>query len=82
MCFGVQKFDSLCRLLQVMYEKYGTARTYVAIQAVLTLYTQGQLTGVVFDSGDGVTHICPVYKGFAMPHLTRRLDIAGRDMRL
>lgn len=45
----------------------------------MTLST-GLLTGVVVDSGDGVTHICPVYEGFSLPHLTRRLDIAGRDV--
>ena len=40
----------------------------------------GLTTGVVVDSGDGVTHIVPVYDGFSLPHLTRRLDIAERDV--
>jgi actin-related protein len=34
----------------------------------------------VVDSGDGVTHICPVFEGFALNHLTKRLDVAGRDI--
>jgi len=46
----------------------------------LTLYAQGLHTGVVIDSGDGVTHICPVFEGFALSHLTKRLDVAGRDI--
>jgi len=68
------------KMAEVMFEKYGFKSVYVAIQAVLTLYAQGLLTGVVVDSGDGVTHIVPVYEGFALPHLTRRLDVAGRDV--
>jgi len=68
------------KMAEVMFEKYGFRSVYVAIQAVLTLYAQGLLTGVVVDSGDGVTHIVPVYEGFALPHLTRRLDVAGRDV--
>lgn len=68
------------KMIEVMFEQYGFDSAYIAIQAVLTLYAQGLLTGVVVDSGDGVTHICPVYEGFALPHLTRRLDIAGRDV--
>uniref|UniRef100_A0A6P4EI78 Actin-related protein 2 isoform X2 n=1 Tax=Drosophila rhopaloa TaxID=1041015 RepID=A0A6P4EI78_DRORH len=68
------------KMIEVMFEKYGFDSTYIAIQAVLTLYAQGLISGVVIDSGDGVTHICPVYEEFALPHLTRRLDIAGRDI--
>uniref|UniRef100_A0A673BYY2 Zgc:101810 n=1 Tax=Sphaeramia orbicularis TaxID=375764 RepID=A0A673BYY2_9TELE len=68
------------KITEIMFEKYQFHGIYVAIQAVLTLYAQGLLTGVVVDSGDGVTHICPVYEGFSLPHLTRRLDIAGRDI--
>lgn len=40
----------------------------------------GLLTGVVVDSGDGVTHIVPVVDGYSLPHITKRLDIAGRDV--
>ncbi|KAG5683916.1 hypothetical protein PVAND_013174 [Polypedilum vanderplanki] len=68
------------KMIEVMFEKYGFHSTYIAIQAVLTLYAQGLISGVVIDSGDGVTHICPVYESYALPHLTKRLDIAGRDI--
>ena len=37
-------------------------------------------SGVVVDSGDGVTHIVPVYQNTVLSHLTRRLDVAGRDV--
>ena len=40
----------------------------------------GLITGIVVDIGDGVCHICPVYEGFSLPHLTKRLDVAGRDI--
>ena len=46
----------------------------------LTCHVQGLSSGVVVDSGDGVTHIVPVYESTVLNHLTRRLDVAGRDV--
>lgn len=68
------------KMVEVMFEKYGFRGVYVAVQAVLVLYAQGLLDGVVLDSGDGVTHIIPVCEGYSMPNLVRRLDIAGSDV--
>merc|ERR1712169_50816 len=68
------------KMVEVMFEKYGFDSVYIAIQAVLVLYAQGLLTGVVCDSGDGVTHVVPVFQGYSLPHLTGRLDVAGRSI--
>ena len=68
------------KTMEIMFEKYGFQGCHQAIQAMLTLYAQGLLTGVVVDTGDGVTHVVPVYEGFVPPHLIRRLDVAGRHI--
>jgi len=68
------------KMIQIMFEEFHVPAFYLAIQAVLSLYSSGKITGLVLDSGDGVTHTVPIYDGYALPHAIERNDLAGRDL--
>lgn len=65
---------------EIFFETFNVPALFISMQAVLSLYASGRTTGIVLDSGDGVTHTVPVYEGFAMPHAIMRIDVAGRDI--
>ena len=68
------------KMTQIMFESFNSPGIYIAIQAVLSLYSAGKTTGIVMDSGDGVTHFVPIYEGYCFPHAVIRMNLAGRDL--
>ncbi|CDK25326.1 unnamed protein product [Kuraishia capsulata CBS 1993] len=68
------------RMAQIFFENFNIPAMYVSVQAILALYASGRTTGVVLDSGDGVSHVVPVYEGFSIPSSIKRIDIAGREV--
>jgi actin-related protein len=43
-------------------------------------FATGKSTGIVLDSGDGVTHVVPVYEGYVLNHSCERVNLGGRDV--
>ena len=69
------------KMMQIMFETFNTPAIYVALQAVLALFSSySKGFSCVLDSGDGVTAAVPIYHGFALRHAIHRLDFAGRDL--
>jgi actin len=67
-------------MITLMFDTFNIPSFYVGIQAVLSLYSSGRTTGIVFDAGDGVNHTVPIYEGYSLPHAIMRMKLAGRDL--
>jgi actin-related protein 2 len=68
------------KMAEVMFEKFGFQGVRFSIQAVLSLFSQGMTSGLVMDSGDGVSHTIPVWDGHVFEHQIGRLNVAGRHV--
>lgn len=75
---------------EIMFETFNVPGLYIAVQAVLALCAsllsrageanKGGVTGTVIDSGDGVTHVIPVFEGYVIGSCIKHIPLAGRDV--
>uniref|UniRef100_A0A7S4Q5B9 Actin-related protein 3 n=1 Tax=Alexandrium monilatum TaxID=311494 RepID=A0A7S4Q5B9_9DINO len=76
---------------ELMFETFNVKGLHIAVQAVLALYAQWaqgrdeasqkpDLTGLVVDSGDGLTHLIPVADGYVIGSCIQEIKLGGRDV--
>jgi len=68
------------KMAQSLFETHGFGAVLFETQALLSLMAEGKDTGLVFDSGDGVSHMIPVISGYIPHHAIQRLNLAGRHV--
>merc|ERR1712110_543217 len=68
------------KMAQIMFETFSVQALYVNLSAVFSCYASGRQTGIIVESGEGVSYTVPVYNGCPLHHATRRLNLAGRNL--
>ncbi|XP_066121253.1 actin-like protein 8 isoform X1 [Saccopteryx bilineata] len=68
------------KTLEVMFESLCVPSLLLADQLEMSLYASGLLTGVVLDSGHGLTRVQPFYLGRPLQPSCKALEFAGQDL--
>ena len=68
------------KLAEVLFEVFAFPALYIARQAVMSMYSTGETTGLLLQSGDGVTEVMAMVECFMVPESVQRFNLAGADM--
>eukprot|EP00456_Euglypha_rotunda_P008293 TRINITY_DN11623_c0_g1_i14.p1 TRINITY_DN11623_c0_g1~~TRINITY_DN11623_c0_g1_i14.p1 ORF type:complete len:216 (-),score=34.07 TRINITY_DN11623_c0_g1_i14:23-670(-) len=68
------------KMCQIAFETFNVPALMIMSTAVLSLFASGRSTGLIVESGDGVTHVVPIYEGYVVNSGIRRMDLGGRDL--
>jgi actin-related protein len=67
-------------MASLIFDKFEFGGAYFETQALLSLMAEGRTEGLVFDSGDGVSHVIPVVHGRIIKAAVQKVNLAGRHV--
>ena len=68
------------KTLEMMFETFNCASTYIVAQSVLAAYSVGKSTGISIDCGHTSLNFAPIYEGFLIRNSVHHIPIAGKDI--
>ena len=67
-------------IASVLFDNFEISKLFFASQPILSLFATSNTTGVILESGEGVTQSCVVYEGYSLPCSYERYDYGGGDV--
>ena len=68
------------KIASILFEKYNTPALMFAYQPSLSIISFTSTSGIVLESGEGVSQICAIYDGYSIPCSFIRSDFGGEDV--
>ena len=68
------------KIMEIMFEVFNVPSVYIGMQAVLSLYATGRMTGCVISSGENVTDIVPICENYVNNQAIQKIELAGQDI--
>lgn len=68
------------RATTLAFETFGVPQYYAGISSVLSLFSEGVITGIALECGHEVCYSVPVKEGLALPHAISTVNIGGRHL--
>lgn len=53
---------------QIVFEKFDVPKFQISMSALNALYTEGFTSGLVLDSGEGISTVVPIVDGYVISH--------------
>lgn len=63
---------------ETFFEFFNVPSLYIGNQGTLGLFSTGNTKGVVLDSGEGGTHVIPIFEGYVSPNSVYKTQVSGR----
>jgi actin-related protein len=65
--------ENKMEICKLMFEYFKVSKFTLINTASLSLFSTGTTTGLVAESGEGISYAVPVFEGYALPHAVLEL---------